>query len=45
MGNRAVDRRTTVGKALASRRDALIADLGGDVAKRAVHRFEYNDLR
>ena len=30
LGNRAVDRRTTVGKALAGWRDELIGDLGGD---------------
>jgi hypothetical protein len=30
LGNRAVDRRTTVGKALAGWRDELIDDLGGD---------------
>lgn len=30
LGNRTVDRRTTVGKALAGWRDELIADLGGD---------------
>jgi hypothetical protein len=32
LGHRAVDRRTTVGKALAGWRDELIADLGGDMA-------------
>ncbi len=32
LGNRAVDRRTTVGKALAGWRDELISDLGGDTA-------------
>jgi hypothetical protein len=32
LGNRAVDRRTTVGKALAGWRDELIGDLGGDAA-------------
>lgn len=32
LGNRAVDRRTTVGKALAGWRDELIGDLGGDSA-------------
>jgi hypothetical protein len=30
LGNRAVDRRTTVGKTLSGWRDELIADLGGD---------------
>ena len=32
LGSRAVDRRTTVGKALAGWRDELISDLGGDTA-------------
>ena len=32
LGNRAVDRRRSVGRALAGWRDELIADLGGDTA-------------
>lgn len=32
LGKRAIDRRTTVGKALAGWRDELIGDLGGDAA-------------
>lgn len=32
LGNRAIDRRTIIGKALAGWRDELVADLGGDAA-------------
>jgi hypothetical protein len=32
LGNRAIDKRTSAGRALAEWRDALIRDLGGDVS-------------